>query len=104
MNEIRILSSTAGIREPRADQRPLSSCFILPAGDAVPPAALVTGAGSGIGRAVATALAARGVHVVVACRTLAGARAVAASIRVEHPNASVEAAVGPSSQHLTVRL
>jgi hypothetical protein len=47
-----------------------SSSLLNTPGDATPPAALVTGGGSGIGRAVAADLARLGLHVIVACRTL----------------------------------
>jgi 3-oxoacyl-[acyl-carrier protein] reductase len=46
--------------------------------------ALVTGAGKGIGRAIATALAARGVHVGLLARTAADLEALAAELSRDH--------------------
>jgi 3-oxoacyl-[acyl-carrier protein] reductase len=46
--------------------------------------ALVTGAGKGIGRGIATALAARGVHVGLLARTAADLEALAAELRQTH--------------------
>lgn len=51
---------------------------------------VVTGANSGLGLATATALAAKGSHVVMASRNLDKANAAAASIVAEHPLASLE--------------
>lgn len=52
-----------------------------PAGDGRPPVVLVTGAASGIGRAVALALAASGATVVAVDRDADGARSVARDVR-----------------------
>jgi 3-oxoacyl-[acyl-carrier protein] reductase len=46
--------------------------------------AIVTGAGKGIGRAIATALAARGVHVGLLARTAADLETLAAELRHSH--------------------
>lgn len=51
---------------------------------------VVTGANSGLGLATATALAAKGSHVVMASRNLDKARAAAATIAAKHPLASLE--------------
>jgi short-subunit dehydrogenase len=51
--------------------------------------AVITGAGSGIGAALATELARRGAHTVVADIDLAGATAVCAAIRITGGNATV---------------
>ena len=68
----------------------------LAASDGEPrPAVLVTGAGSGIGRAVAVQLARMGAGaVVIACRTLAEARVVADEIRAVAPEDVVLKPVG----------
>lgn len=52
--------------------------------------ALVTGANSGIGFETARALAAKGAHVVLACRSEAKARAAMDSITAAQPGAGVE--------------
>lgn len=52
--------------------------------------ALVTGANSGIGLETARALAARGAHVVMACRSEAKARAAMEAIIAAQPGASLE--------------
>jgi NAD(P)-dependent dehydrogenase (short-subunit alcohol dehydrogenase family) len=52
--------------------------------------AVVTGANSGLGLETATALAARGAHVVMACRNALKAEAAMATIRSAQPNASLE--------------
>ncbi len=54
------------------------------------PVALVTGANTGIGRATALALAKRGMHVVVACRSEEKGRAAVADIRREASSDAVE--------------
>ncbi|PSC74044.1 short-chain dehydrogenase [Micractinium conductrix] len=54
---------------------------------------VVTGSTQGLGRETARQLAARGAHVVLACRDLKRAEAVAEEIRQQHPGAQVE--VGP---------
>ncbi|KAL4419578.1 hypothetical protein ABPG77_003604 [Micractinium sp. CCAP 211/92] len=54
---------------------------------------VVTGATQGIGRETALQLAAKGARVVLACRDVARAEAVAEDIRRKHPGAQVE--VGP---------
>ena len=51
---------------------------------------VVTGANSGLGLATATALAAKGSHVVMASRNLDKAHAAAATIAAAHPLASLE--------------
>ena len=51
---------------------------------------LVTGANSGLGLETAKALAAKGAHVVLACRDQAKGRAAEAAIRAAHPLASTE--------------
>lgn len=53
--------------------------------------AIVTGAASGLGQAVAAQLAAAGLRVVLAGRSLEGCVAAAAAIRAEHPDARLEA-------------
>jgi NAD(P)-dependent dehydrogenase (short-subunit alcohol dehydrogenase family) len=50
---------------------------------------LITGANSGLGLESAKALASKGAHVVLACRTLAKARAAEQSIRAVAPNAKL---------------
>ncbi|MET0287507.1 MAG: oxidoreductase [Polyangiales bacterium] len=50
---------------------------------------LITGANSGLGLDSAKALAKRGAHVVLACRTLAKARSAEEAIRVETPGAKL---------------
>src|ERR1043166_1434044 len=52
--------------------------------------ALVTGANSGLGLQTARALAAKGAHVVLACRGEAKALAAMAAIRAQVPNAKLE--------------
>jgi len=52
--------------------------------------AVVTGANSGLGFHTASALAAKGAHVVMACRDAGKANAAAAEIRSAAPNASLE--------------
>lgn len=54
------------------------------------PAAIVTGAGSGIGRAAAARLAARGHPLLLVGRTLAKLEATAAAIAREHPSLPIE--------------
>jgi len=51
---------------------------------------IVTGANSGIGKATATELAARGMKLFVTCRTLAKGRPVVEEIRENTGNAAVE--------------
>lgn len=51
---------------------------------------VVTGANSGLGLATATALAAKGSHVVMASRNLDKAHVAASTIAAEHPAASLE--------------
>ncbi|MGB8348012.1 MAG: oxidoreductase [Ktedonobacteraceae bacterium] len=51
---------------------------------------LVTGANSGLGLATTRALAAKGAHVIMACRNLDRARAAQASITASVPRASLE--------------
>ncbi|MBA3498384.1 MAG: SDR family NAD(P)-dependent oxidoreductase, partial [Gemmatimonadales bacterium] len=53
----------------------------------------VTGASSGIGRAMVEALAARGGSVVLAARSEARTRPVLEAIRARHPAAQVELAL-----------
>jgi NAD(P)-dependent dehydrogenase (short-subunit alcohol dehydrogenase family) len=50
---------------------------------------LITGANSGLGLDSAKALAKHGAHVVLACRTLAKAKAAAEAIRLEAPHAQL---------------
>jgi NAD(P)-dependent dehydrogenase (short-subunit alcohol dehydrogenase family) len=52
--------------------------------------ALVTGANSGIGFEAAAALAAKGAHVVLACRDAGRAKAALDAIRARRPDASLE--------------
>ncbi|MEU4428040.1 oxidoreductase [Actinoplanes sp. NPDC024001] len=52
--------------------------------------AVITGANGGLGLAMATALAGRGAHVVMAVRNPAKATAAADHVRAAHPGASVE--------------
>jgi len=52
--------------------------------------AIVTGANSGLGSETALALAARGAHVVLACRDASKAQAALETIRAASPAASVE--------------
>lgn len=52
--------------------------------------ALVTGANSGLGLATTRALAAKGAHVIMACRDLDRARAAQASIAASVPHSSLE--------------
>jgi NAD(P)-dependent dehydrogenase (short-subunit alcohol dehydrogenase family) len=54
--------------------------------------AVVTGANSGLGHETARALAARGAHVVLACRDLLKGGVASEHIAKEHPSASVELA------------
>ena len=54
--------------------------------------ALVTGANSGLGLETTRALAARGAHVIMACRSLTKARQAEAEIKQSVPGASVELA------------
>jgi NAD(P)-dependent dehydrogenase (short-subunit alcohol dehydrogenase family) len=53
---------------------------------------IVTGANSGLGLEAARALAGRGAHVVLACRSAERAEAARGSILASHPKASVEVA------------
>ena len=55
-----------------------------------PPVALVTGANSGIGFETARGLAARGRHVVLACRSLERGETARNALRHENPRASLE--------------
>jgi len=55
--------------------------------------AIVTGANSGLGSETALALAARGAHVVLACRDASKAQAALEEIRAASPAASVEVMV-----------
>ncbi|WP_250655857.1 oxidoreductase [Alkalimarinus coralli] len=52
--------------------------------------AIVTGANGGLGLVAAKALASKGCHVVMACRSIEKANAAADEIRQQHPTASVE--------------
>ncbi|KAJ1559010.1 hypothetical protein HK405_012369, partial [Cladochytrium tenue] len=52
--------------------------------------AIVTGASAGLGKASAAALAAKGAHVVLACRNVSKGEAVAAEIRSLSPGAQVK--------------
>ena len=51
---------------------------------------LITGANSGIGKAMTAALAGMGAHVIMACRRPDAARAAMEEIRRDQPNASLE--------------
>lgn len=53
---------------------------------------LITGANCGIGLVTATQLASQGARVVLACRRPAAGEEAAASIRAQHPEATVEVA------------
>ncbi len=52
--------------------------------------AIVTGANSGLGSETALALAAKGAHVVLACRDASKAQSALGAIRVANANASIE--------------
>ena len=67
--------------------------------DETPPVAIVTGAGSGIGRATAKRLHTLGARVAVVCATLEEAEETSARIAEEAEAA--EAGAGPSSANLT---
>jgi len=51
---------------------------------------VVTGANSGVGLATTTALASKGAHVVMACRTPSKAEGAASGVRVKVPGAKLE--------------
>ncbi|HLE48208.1 MAG TPA: SDR family NAD(P)-dependent oxidoreductase, partial [Candidatus Thermoplasmatota archaeon] len=65
--------------------------------------ALVTGATSGIGQAIATGLAAAGTHVTILARNPQKARATIERIRAKAPNAKVEVLEGDIASQASVR-
>lgn len=64
--------------------------------DDIPPQSgkihVITGSNTGLGLASAMALAERGAHVVLACRSLDKAEQAASAIRAAHPDAAVDVA------------
>src|SRR6185312_12617099 len=65
-------------------------CPVVSAPDLTGRTVLITGANSGLGRAAALALAARGAGVILAARSLARTQPVLDEIRCAHPAAQVE--------------
>lgn len=65
--------------------------------------AIVTGANSGIGKVTATALAARGMRVVLVCRDKARGEAALADIQHAHPQAQLELELADLSSIASVR-
>jgi NAD(P)-dependent dehydrogenase (short-subunit alcohol dehydrogenase family) len=98
--------SEQGTQHQRADRRSKAGSSRWVAADIPDQAgrtALVTGANSGIGLAAAQYLAARGAHVVLACRDTDKASAAASQIAAQAPGAEIDVVALDLSELASVR-